>query len=92
MMISPSSYTERFRDADYTELIRERDSLLSLIKDFEAGDLAGERSGPEWDIMPRPDARYQMYLEYLGELCALMAERYDREYLWSGRSLKDGAE
>ena len=87
MMISPSAYAEQFRDACYAELIRERESLLAFIREFEAADLASDRSGAEWDIMPRPDAQYQTYLEQLGELCAFMAEKYDREYLWSGRML-----
>ena len=33
MMISPSSYIEQFENAEYLELIEERDNLLAFIKD-----------------------------------------------------------
>ena len=91
MMISPSMYLEEIKDAEYLELIEERDNLLAFIKDYESKDIAGDRSGDEWNIHPQPDVRYQMYLEYLGELCSLMKEKYNHEYVWGNRKLKDDA-
>ena len=88
-MISPSNYIEQLENADYAELITERDNLLAYIKEYEAKEIAGDRSGKEWDIDPQPDVRYQVYLEYLGELCKLMQEKYNRDYVWGDRKLKD---
>ena len=92
MMVSSSSYIEQFENAEYLNLIEERDNLLAFIKDYEAKDIAGDRSGEEWLIHPQPDVRYQMYLEYLGELCNLMREKYNSDYVWGDRKLKDDAE
>ena len=89
MMISPSSYIKQFENAEYLELIEERDNLLAFIKDYEAKDIAGDRSGKEWQIQPYPYVRYQMYLEYLAELCRLMQEKYNSDYVWGDRKLKD---
>ena len=89
MMISPASYIDKFEDAEYLQLIEERDRLLAFIKDYEEKDIAGDRSGEEWSIHPQPDVRYQMYLEYLGELCNLMKEKYNTDYVWGDRKLSE---
>ena len=81
MMIGPEGYIDRLKDASYPELIKEREQLLRRITDFEEKEMAGDRSGEEWLIKPSPDVHYQMELEYLGELCRLMAEKYNREYV-----------
>ena len=91
MMISPASYIDKFEDAEYLQLIEERDRLLAFIKDYEEKDIAGDRSGEEWSIHPQPDVRYQMYLEYLGELCNLMKEKYNTDYVWGDRQLSEDA-
>ena len=52
MMISPSSYIKQLEYAEYLELIKERDNLLTIIKDYEAKEMAGDRSGKEWEIDP----------------------------------------
>ncbi len=91
MMISPASYIDKFEDAEYLQLIEERDRLLAFIKNYEEKDIAGDRSGEEWSIHPQPDVRYQMYLEYLGELCNLMREKYNTDYVWGDRKLSEDA-
>lgn len=91
MMISPKSYIENIKEYEYLELIKERNELLDFIKEYEAKDIAGDRSGKEWLEKPGPDVQYQMYLEYLSELCLLMSERYNRDYVWGDRRLKDDA-
>ena len=91
MMISPSSYIKQLKNAEYLELIEERNNLLAFINDYEAKDIAGDKSGKEWSIHPKPDVRYQMYLDYLGALCSLMSEKYNQEYVWGDRNLKDDA-
>lgn len=92
MMISPEGYIKRFKNAEYLDLIKERNELLRFITEYEAKEMSGDRSGAEWDITPGPDVRYQMYLEYLGKLCALMQEKYSEEYVWGDRTLKKDRE
>lgn len=50
MMISPEAYIDSFRDAEYLDLIMERDRLMRFVKEYEEKDIAGDRSGKEWDI------------------------------------------
>ena len=54
MMISPTAYIERFKNIEYLDLIKERDKLLVFIRDYEAKDMVGDRSGEEWEINPTP--------------------------------------
>lgn len=91
MMISPEMYIEQLKDAEYLELIEERNDLIEFIKDYEKKETVGDRSGDDWLVNPSPDVRYQMYLEYLGELCKLMQEKYNTEYVWGDRRLQDDA-
>ena len=91
MMIGPASYIEHFQDAEYLGLIEERDRLLRFIKEYEEKEIAGDRSGDEWNVHPQPDVRYQMYLKYLGEMCRLMQEKYNHDYGWGERKLYDDA-
>ncbi len=89
MMISPASYVREFENADYLTLIKERDTLLRYIRRFEKKERAGDRSGDEWNICPDPEVVYQMYLEYLSELCALMQRRYNEEYVFGKKTLSN---
>ena len=91
MMRSPKAYINSFRDAEYLDLIMERDRLMRFVKEYEEKDIAGDRSGKEWDIHPQPDVRYQVYLEYLSRLCMLMTEKYNEAYVWGDRTLHDDA-
>ena len=92
MMISPECYLDQFKDASYLDLIRERDGLIRFIRKYEKNEMAGDRSSPEWKYCPGPDVRYQMYLDYLAALCGMMREKYNEEYVWGERSLKQDAE
>ena len=91
MMISPTTYGEHVKDADYLELIKRREELLASIREFEAKEIAGDRSGEEWLTHPTPDVQYQVELEYLGELCRIMHEKYNTDYVWGKRKLKNDA-
>ena len=91
MMLSPSSYIETFENAGYPELMEERERLLAFIREYEAKDRGGDRSGGEWSIDPQPDVRYRMALEYLGALCDLMGKRYNADSAWGDRKRKDDA-
>ena len=66
--------------------------LIRFIRKYEKKDVAGDRSGNEWSIHPQPDVRYQVYLEYLAELCKYMSKKYNKEYVWGDRTLKEDAE
>ena len=92
MMISPEMFREGLKDKSYMELIRERDRLIRFIRKFEKDEMAGDRSDPGWRICPAPDVQYQMYLEYLANLCRMMQEKYNEEYVWGERTLKQDAE
>ena len=91
MMCSPEYYIEQLKNDEYLELIKKRDRLIRFIKKYEAKEIAGDRTGEEWDIDPQPDVCYQMYLEYLGALCTFMREKYNREYVSGKRKLQDDA-
>ena len=90
MMIDPKYYTLQFENADYHDLIKERDHLIKLLKRFEKKELAGDRSGEEWHFKEQPDVVYKFQLEYLIELCKLMNEKYENEYYCTGRTLAAG--
>ena len=87
MMISPVTFVEELKDADYKTLIEERDQLIEYIVGFEKNEKAGDRSGDEWNYCPSPDVVYQVYLGYLAELCKMMKEIYCEEYVWGNKSL-----
>ena len=89
MMISPITYVEELKDTDYNTLIKERDQLIEYIVEFEKKEKAGDRSGNEWNYCPSPDVVYQVYLEYLAELCKMMKEIYCEEYVWGDMNLSE---
>ena len=88
MMISPDYYIEQLKEADYLQLIEERNGLIEAIEDFEKNELTGDRSGEARLMMPSPEVVYQMNLEYLGRLCEFMKEKYNRDYVWENKRLK----
>ena len=92
MMISPESYVKELENASYPELIRVRDSLITEIRRFEVKEMAGDRSDPAWGVCPTPEVKYQTNLEYLAEICRLMHEKYNREYVRGERTLKQDGE
>lgn len=80
MMIAPEGYIEFLcKDKKYEELLEMRDDLLSSVYDFEKGNIPQEA----YMISPSPEVRYQMNLKYLGELCKLISDKYNLEYVWS---------
>ncbi len=78
MMISPEMFVEMYKDKKYKELLPIRDELIQAIRDFEE-----ETYDPKEALIdPSPDVVYQMNLEYLGKLCELISEKYNKEYVW----------
>ena len=92
MMISPESYAEQLKDASYLDLIAERDGLIRGIRHYEKNEKAGFRDPNEWGICPQPDVRYQMYLDYLAEVCSVMRKKYNHEYVWGNPTPKQDVE
>lgn len=92
MMISPGVYVGGLKTKSYPELIKARDRLVRELRSFEKAETAGDRSDPEWQYCPSPEVRYQVYLEYLAELCKLMSERYNEEYVCGRRTLQQDME
>ena len=74
-MISPEAFVDEYRDMPYEELLPVRDELIEDIKDFEV------HGGGDTGMHPSPDVIYQVNLEYLGKLCALIADKY-RDMQW----------
>ena len=93
MKIPPESYIEQMKEKPYSELIRQRDMMVQFMHDFEKKEMAGDRSGSEWDDCPKPDTRYQVSFYYLAKLCRIMPDKYYDEYdSWLGRFVKQRGE
>ena len=74
--ISPNTFIDhRCKGKAYKELLKIRDELLDEIYAFENGNISPEARM----IMPSSEVRYQVNLEYLGELCKLISEVYNNE-------------
>lgn len=86
MMIGPKTYIEQFEDKSYEELLVEKKNLINKISEFE------DENYKILDIVvePSPDVRYQCNLEYLAELCILIAEKYRKNKIESKQNeIKD---
>ena len=92
MMMKVETYREDLERKTYLCLMQERERLLSYMHQFEANEIAGDRSDPEWNGHPSPMVRYQVYFDYLAELCEVMRKRYNEEYVSDCRTLKQDAE
>lgn len=86
MMVSPQGFLEYHSDESYKELLPVRDELLAAILSFEE-----HKDDPAEDMMvcPSPEVVYQCNLEYLAKLCELIAEKYNREYVWDDQEKED---
>ena len=82
MMISPGAYIGSLEGRSYPELIMERKKLIRYINRFEKNEMAGDRSDPDWDFRPSPEVKYQVYLEYLSQICDLMRTKYNEEFIF----------
>lgn len=77
-MLDPGTFIEmECRGKSYRELLEIRDGLLKEIRAFEEDRLPPQARM----ILPSPEVRYQVTLEYLGELFKLIAETYREERL-----------
>lgn len=74
MRISPEAFIEEQKDKSYEELLAVRDKLIGVIKDFEE---EAEKDPEDVLVYPSPDGNYYCNLKLLGELCRLIADKYD---------------
>ena len=79
MMISPGGYAKMHENDSLSQLIKERKSLQREIASLEKLVFEKEKTSDGWMIMPGPDVRYRVCLEYLAEICHLIVERYREE-------------
>ena len=92
MMISPGAYIGSLEGRSYPELIKERKELIRFINRFEKNEMASDRSDPGWEFRPSPEVKYQVYLEYLSQICDLMRTKYNEKYIFGNRTLKEDAD
>ena len=78
MMTSPESFIKSYKHKTYKELLSARDDLMKEIHAFE-----NHTYDPALDLIrPSPEVVYQCNLKYLGELCKLISDKYNQEYIW----------
>ena len=80
-MMSPEMYAEEHRDDSFEELIETRNDLVDELRTLEKMVFDKEQKGNSWDICPGPDVQYQMTLEYLSQICILLSEKYNGEFV-----------
>ncbi len=81
MMMSPESFVRAYKDEPIEEIIKIRDELIDNIKELEKIVFSKDRSSDEWNFHPGPDVRYQVNLEYLSQICILLSEKYNGEFV-----------
>ena len=77
MRISPEVFIEGQKDKTYEELLAVRDELIRVIRTFEA---EGDHDPEDVLTGPIPDGNYYCNMNYLGELCKLIADKFGEEY------------
>ena len=79
MMISPEMFVKQYKDKKYADLLEIRDQLVEENEECEEPTKKEKKNG---FMEPSPEVVYQMNLKYLGELCKLIADKYNSEYVW----------
>lgn len=80
-MMSPESFVRAYKDEPIEEIIKRRDELIDNIKNLEKIVFSKDRSSDEWNFHPGPDVQYQVNLEYLSQICILLSEKYNGEFV-----------
>ncbi len=83
MMMTPQEDLEKL---SYRELLERKDEIISYITEFE-NDFEMDKLG--WNIHPKPDVRYQFYLQELGRIAPLLSEAFNKEYERPIKNMKD---
>ncbi len=71
-MIGPKAYIQEWENKSYEELLEEKKRLNQKIEEYENHP----EESSEVTISPSLDVRYQCNLEYMAELCSLIAKKY----------------
>ena len=87
MMISPDGFITHNKNKSCEELLPIRDELLKAIQNLE-NHRNGQKSGIK--MHPSPEVVYQCNLMYLGRLCELIADKYNREIVWGDTDSGNG--
>lgn len=82
MMLDPKSYVKEFKNSSFDELKKERERLYKELRAIERVAFEKEHVSEDWQVLPGPGTRYQMYLEYMAALCELMSKKYREEIAW----------
>ena len=69
MMMSQKMYIKELENKSYKELLKVRDELLNEIKNFEENKV-------EHSFKPSSEVMYKVHLQYLSELCILIANKF----------------
>lgn len=89
MMISPESYINTYKDKSLKECIKERNSLIKSLQQYEKHHIYEKRIklssevyldeilDGEIKISPKPITVYTCELQYLTKLCQLIEEKYE---------------
>lgn len=72
MMMGPKTYIKDLEDKSYEELLEEKKKLAQKIEEFENN----KTELPGIIISTSLEVVYQCNLEYMAELCILIAEKY----------------
>ena len=83
MMMTPLEDLEKL---SYRELLERKNEINSYITEFE-NDFDMKKLG--WNIHPKPDVRYQVYLEELGRIAPLLAAAFNKEYEMPVKDMKE---
>lgn len=75
-MIGPKTYIESLKDKSYQELLKEKTELNEEIEKFENNKSELPRN---YHLSPSPEVVYQCNLEYMAELCNLIAKKYRKD-------------
>ena len=79
MMISPEMFVAMYKDNKYKELLPVRDELIDDIRSFEKRHMT-----LKWMASTLRLRLSINVIKYLGKLCELVSEKYNKEYVLGG--------
>ena len=71
MMISPQTYVAQYKNCTLEQCVAARDELIEELKEFEL-DPVYDRDAM---MLPTPMTQYSVQVDYLKELCDLIAQK-----------------
>ena len=83
MMMTPQEELEKL---SYKELLERKNEIILFLTEFES-DFDMDKL--EWNVNPKPDVQYQVYLEELGRIAPLLSAAFNEEYESGENGMKD---